>query len=396
MRRRKDGIWECAWVDPDTGNSVRKSTGTRDESQAHAKATQIKADASKPRLKEVPTVAELIDAYLSHLRPLKSAQNFRSVELSLIPVKARLGNLRWDQVGQNEIDWYARERLTDKRQGPSAKYGGGTIGPSTVDKDLRMLRAALNDSLARRYIPTQVKFRINVTPNSGRDVWLTREEIERMIKACQFEKVTEDKRGRTVVVARERDRSHLEAFIRIALATGARKEAILSLRWDQVYVNHSREAPALDLKTGTVARGSYIDFGTGTGNKKRPKVPIGQNPGLMSLLLWSRDAHSVEWAEGDLGEGKEVNEGSEYVITYKGKRVADIKKGLAQIAKEAGVKKHVTPHVLKHTAITWFLMGGMQVETVAKLVNTSVKTLLSTYAHLVPEYEDELGDIASI
>lgn len=396
IRRRKDGIFEAVWTDSETGNPVRRSTKTRDPEEAKSKAQQIRVDASRPSMSAAPTIAQLIDAYLDHLRPLKSPQNFRGVELSLIPIKARLGNLRWDQLGQNEVDWYARERATDKRQGPAAKHTGGTISASTIDKDLRMLRAALNDALARRYIPSEVKFRINVTPRAGRDTWLTREEVERMIAACQFEQQTEEVNGRTVVTARERDRSHIEAFLRIALATGARKEAILSLKWDQVHINHSAGKPALNLKTGEVARGSYIDFGDGTGNKKRPKVPISRNPGLMSLLLWSRDRGGVEWAEGEAGEGKEVHEGSEYVITYKGRPVRNINKGLQTIADEAGVKKSVTHHVLKHTAITWFLMGGMQIETVAKLVNTSAKTLLKTYAHLVPEYEDELGDIASI
>jgi len=46
------------------------------------------------------------------------------------------------------------------------------------------------------------------------------------------------------------------------------------------------------------------------------------------------------------------------VISYKGERIKSLKKGLAQVAKDAGVNKTVTHHTMKRTAITHLVRGG--------------------------------------
>lgn len=201
-----------------------------------------------------------------------------------------------------------------------------------------------------------------------------------MLDACAFRESVFDSEGK--IVTRRRDREHLFAFITISVASAARKEAVLSLKWDQVHAPRPEDLPkgikVLDLQTAKVGGNSYIDFGEGRGNKRRPKMLVGQNPALMSYLLWGGDRTQP------------------YVITYKGRPLADIKKGFAELLKDCGIKKKVTPHSLKHTAITWLVQSGMELETISELTSTSVKILRGTYAHHRPDYQKALGDALSL
>ena len=71
-----------------------------------------------------------------------------------------------------------------------------------------------------------------------------------------------------------------------------------------------------------------------------------------------------------------------YVINREGVRLGDIKKGFEAACRRAGLSDDVTPHTLKHTAISWRLQAGVSVYEVSKLFATSIKTIESTYGHL--------------
>lgn len=387
LRVRADGIWEVVWDDLETGKQRRKSTGTREKSDASVQLAQIAAEARAPKIAAGVTVGDLIGHYLKAAdadapqEDAKARHRVAALRASLKPVRERLGALRWDQLTQNEIDAYGRWRMSqDAWAGHKTKKtaAGKKVGPSTVNKDLRMLRAVLNDSHARRYIPTPVAFRINVSAPSGKDDYLTREEVKRMLDACEVRETVRDKEGK--VIARHRDREHIRAFILISLATAARKEAVLTLRWDQVHIPKPEEAPegVFDWSSGKVSKQAYIDFGEGRGNKRRPKIPVGNNPGLMSYLLWGGDKSQP------------------YVITYRGQPIDDIKKVFAEILSEVGITKKITPHSMKHTAITWMVQAGMKLETISDLTNTSVKILRKHYSHHRPDYAAEIGDALSV
>ena len=247
----------------------------------------------------------------------------------------------------------------------------GTIAQSTVDKDLRMLRACLNDSVRRRYVTGVLPFKIASPEFAPRDQWLTPGEVERMLVLCEKHLVAGTKKKVWT------DRNHMRGFILISAVTGARKAAVLSLTWDQVYIPTSDDlpkgVPVYDFAKDAVEGKPYIDFGAGSGNKRRPVFPIGHSPALMRWLLF------------------ESSSGSEYVITRHGKPLADIKKGLAILLAEAKIKKDVTPHSLKHTAITWMVQAGVPFSTISDLTKTSEKILKKHYSHHRPDYHAELA-----
>jgi MoxR-like ATPase len=91
--------------------------------------------------------------------------------------------------------------------------------------------------------------------------------------------------------------------------------------------------------------------------------------------------------------------GDRYVVqTYRGERVADIRKGWARakiLAGELAAKKgvhidlsDVTPHTLRHTAITWALQGGARLWDVASYFGASAQTIERTYGPHSPHHQE--------
>lgn len=145
-------------------------------------------------------------------------------------------------------------------------------------------------------------------------------------------------------------------FILIGLYTGRRKEAILSLRWNQV-----------DLEAGR------IDFelpGRRRTSKKRGKIPIPAR--LLPHLRRARKRGT------DLG----------YVLHINGERIKDIKRGFAGACKRASLED-VTPHTLRHTAATWLMQNQTDLWEASGYLAMSMETLSRTYGHHHPDYMQE-------
>jgi integrase len=144
--------------------------------------------------------------------------------------------------------------------------------------------------------------------------------------------------------ARRLGHDHIALFIRLAVYTGARRNAILQLTWDRV-----------DLRAATV------DFRLpGVAHSRKRRAITGLNARLLaSLRRLSKRATCKT------------------VIAYKGKAVESIKRAFRQTANEAKMP-HVTPHVLKHTAVSWALRVASP-WIVSGMTATSVRTLQAVY-----------------
>jgi integrase len=81
-----------------------------------------------------------------------------------------------------------------------------------------------------------------------------------------------------------------------------------------------------------------------------------------------------------------------YVIHVNGERIADIKKGFEAACARAGLDD-VTPHVLKHTAITWSMQKGIDLWQASGFFATSMPTLTRVYAHHHPDHMRAAAEI---
>ncbi len=218
----------------------------------------------------------------------------------------------------------------------------GRLSAGTTRRELGVLRAAVNHAHREGRITRVVAVHLPDRPEA-RDRWLTREEAAALMRAALRE---------------PRVRLYLPLFIAIGLYTGARKTAILSLRWPQV-----------DLQAGR------LDFhapGERRTNKRRARIPI------PSKLL------------GHLRRARKRGDDLGFVVNDNGLRLGDVKRGFNSACKNAGLPTRgvdkVTPHTLRHTCATWLMQRGVPIWDAAGYLGMSRETLERVYGHHHPDF----------
>lgn len=157
---------------------------------------------------------------------------------------------------------------------------------------------------------------------------------------------------------------HVRRFIVLSIYTGRRASAILDLTWDRV-----------DLENKTIR---FREDGEAETNKRRGRVTIPRQ-------LF---AHISRWQKMHNALPYKAKQQDFHLIMFRGHSVGSIKKGVLRAADRAGLSG-VTPHVLKHTAITWPIMHGLGLEEAAEYFDTSPVTIRQHYWHHSPQHQAE-------
>ena len=207
----------------------------------------------------------------------------------------------------------------------------------TVRRELGVMRAAINHSHKEGRITRMVAVHLPDRP-PAKDRWMTTVEAAALLRAALRE---------------PRVRLYLPLFILIGLYTGARKEAVLSLRWAQV-----------DSVAGRI---DFNSPGARRTNKRRARIPV---PAKLLCHLRRARARGV-----DLG----------FVINDNGVRLRDVKRGFASACRRAGLVG-ITPHVLRHTCATWLMQRGVPMWEAAGFLGMTRETLERVYGHQHPDY----------
>ncbi len=237
---------------------------------------------------------------------------------------------------------YARSRTRLLKNGTVLQ-----IAAATVRRELGVLQAALNYCHKEGYLLQSSTVTLPEKP-SGKDRWLTRDEVAALLWAAY-----RSPRGR-----------HLARFILIAVYTGTRKEAVLNLS----FLKNSSSG-WVDVDQGVIHRKGSAERET----KKRRK-PVRITKRLIG--------HCRRWKRN----------GAVWAVEIDGQRVGDIKHAFEGAVSRAGLVE-VTPHVLKHTAITWAIQKGMTVEDAADYFDTSAETIRNVYYHHSPHYQDRALEV---
>lgn len=212
------------------------------------------------------------------------------------------------------------------------------VSASTAGRELSVLGAAIRHDWKAGRLTELVP--VWLPPKAEpKDRWLTRSEAARLLRACRD----------------NRDQQwHLALFIRLALYTGARAEAILSLRWPQVDLDRR----LIDLNP----------LGRARTKKGRPIIPI---PGRLLAPLRAARRRGT-----DLGP----------VLHYFGEPVGSVKKAFGRACERAGLED-VTPHTLRHTCASWLAQQGVPFPVIARyLGHSDSRTTERVYAHHAPDY----------
>jgi len=155
---------------------------------------------------------------------------------------------------------------------------------------------------------------------------------------------------------------HTRLYLLIAMATGARMGAILDLTWDRV----DEDRGILDFNNPDIQ----------VSKKRRAVTPISKE-----LVAALRDQRERKVADT--------------VVEYGGKPVANITKSFGQAVKNAKLPKWLTPHVLKHSVISWLAEDGWTVDQISDFTCTHPNTVRRVYRKVNPETLRGMADSLS-
>lgn len=163
------------------------------------------------------------------------------------------------------------------------------------------------------------------------------------------------KRAHVVAEAEQAStRSHLAAFIRLALNTGCRRGELLNLEWSRVDFPQRR----------------FLLEARHTKTRRRRSIALNDDAlrTLLRLKAW-QDEHVP---------------GSPWVFGWKhGSRITTFKTSWTSALKRAGIE-NFRIHDLRHIFASWLVMQGESIYVVKELLGHASVTQTEIYAHLAP------------
>ena len=253
------GIWYVHWSE--NRRTIRRSTGTRERSEALAFVEEFTHHAKRPET-SVPTC----EALYRMKYPEGETERADIAWKALGPV---FGHLLLTEVTRE------REAAYKKKRG---------VAKSTLRTELSMLRASWNSAVRQNIVSADDVPLLDPLPpaSAPRDRVLTREEVAKLFEG-----------------AKHHERVH--RFLWLALQTGARRTAIQELTWRQV-----------DWDSGVV---HYLPEGAVQSSKRRASVPI--SAALRPILQAAYEARASD-DEPVIGPGARINEQLDRVAAQAG------------------------------------------------------------------------------
>jgi integrase len=368
MRERSAGKWELvvsAGRDPLTGKYRRvvRTFATTSRREAKAALAKLETEVAAGMVSfDDPTLADLLDRWLEHITSVGRAPttlyHYRQyVDREIVPV---LGAIRLSKLTALDIDrLYGQLR---KRN----------LAAATIRQIHAILRASLNQAERWGLVQRNVA-RLASAPSQPQREQHPPElaEVKRLMAAAVDVSLM------------------FGLFIRVMVATGARRAEVCGLRWSDVN---------FDANTLTVERSYTVLPGVRSDEptKTRTKRTIVLDPVTLTLLRTGWDA-AVAIAE--IGEVDLVRRRGGYIFAADpvGQRawrpdVANVWWAKARLA--AGSAVSVRMHDLRHFQATQLMDAGVPVPTVAaRLGHSDGTTTLKIYAHRTHKADQQAADV---
>ncbi|MBB3997262.1 site-specific integrase [Aureimonas pseudogalii] len=194
--------------------------------------------------------------------------------------------------------------------------------------------------------------------------FLSRAEAARLLLATRKMEDKEGARG-------------IRRFVLIGLYTGTRSGAIRDLGW---------------MPNVT---GGWIDLDRGIFHR-RPEGEVETKKRKPSSRIPDRLADTLRrWRDADMNpparEDGTTPAPIPFVIHYRGVRAQSQRKSWVEACRIAKLDGTVTPHILRHTAVTWMMLAGNDPYDVSSYVGMSVKMLDEVYGHHHPDHQKAIA-----
>ncbi|WP_294189004.1 site-specific integrase [uncultured Sphingomonas sp.] len=248
-------------------------------------------------------------------------------------------------IKRAEVAWKAAEKFWDKlpiarvdiKAAEDYRTRRAHCRAITVRNELAVIRAALNWAAKHKMIGAAPFIQMPKLPAS-KVGHLSKPDFRKLVDGA--------------------GRPHVALFMKLAVATGARSNALLDLTWDQV-----------DFRSGLITLNPEDRVQT---SKYRATVPM--NAQIRATL-------------------KEAKEGAltPFVIEHGLSKVGSIKKGFAAACTRARVK--ATPHMLRHSAAVWMAEAGVPMVQIAQFLGHSDSRITErVYARFAPSFLANAAD----
>lgn len=323
--KERNGVWQICWYNEETKRTDSFGLRTRDHDEAldkyQAWRTQPQALRVTKGRDACPTVTEALDDYYNE-HCLTNAVDHVRQENAIRHLKAHFGDVLLSSIDIPACRAYTAVRARGAIGGKAKKQGVRRAGtPSTVRRELNVLRAAANHALKWKRI-TQAEFPTFELPVetaiNQEEGFLSKSDIAVLIFHAEGD---------------------LRDFILLAYYWGARRASVETLEARQV---------SLQLK-----RVNLMKPGARITKKRKPAVPV--FPEIKRVL-------ERRMAAGGFLFGPTVD-------FYKPFRALCERLGMA----------HSNPHVLRHSRATHMLMDGENPYKVARLLGDTLKTIERVY-----------------
>lgn len=170
---------------------------------------------------------------------------------------------------------------------------------------------------------------------------------------------------------------HTARFIVIGRYTANRPGATMGLMW---MPNTSGGWP--DLKRELLYRRGQ---GVAETKKRQPSVRLGR----------AALAHFRRWKAVDDRERAALAEaGAKYlsIVHWRGEPLKDIGRSFATALDYAGLPRNYTPHILRHTRVTWWVEAGLPLEEVADAAGMTTQMVETVYWHRSPHFQKRAAE----
>jgi integrase len=297
-------------------------------------------------------ITEVMGRYLEeHVATLKLAKSAKWVADMATNVLKWWGDKSLAEVNARNC----REYVSWRTSQPIARYTkseGSLVGTQTARHELAIMRAAII-YYHKHHGPLKSVPTVTLPPKSPprEDYFWSRSEAAKRIRAAR----------------RRPDNHHIVRLILLGLYSGTRPGAMLKLRWLP-----STEGGWIDVDNEIIHRRARQEVKT---KKKKPSARIHKRL-IHHLRRWRRE---------------DMARGFTHVIHFDGKPINSVYRSWQSVRLAAGSNLKDGPHVLRHTAATWFMSWGVEPALISGYLGMSMEVLMDVYAHHHPMFQEAIA-----
>lgn len=273
-------------------------------------------------------------------------------QMTRLYILPSLGRIELGKLGPQQLQWF----FNDLAKTPRAE--GKPLSASTVGHVRATLRAALNSAWRMSLIRENPALKVTVVSRSTSErqaKYLTKEEVKALLDVS---------RGH-----------HLGGLFALAVNTGLRLGEATGLAWTDI----EDESAAVRRQLQWNGRGPELrDLKTKSASRRLPLVA-----GAREAIEEQRRNQEI-WSSAHGGDFNPL--GLVFTnTTGTPLHQSNVNKHLKALARQAGIAKNVSFHMLRHTAGTYLVAAGVELNHVKEILGHSQLSITADlYAHAVP------------